>query len=83
MRLRDGYDRVTESDFAEISQNVWGTPWQWLGKSSGKKAWAVHGMSKLPETEKRCDRRKAKIKSMFITFFDIKEIVHKEFVLEG
>jgi hypothetical protein len=46
----------------------------------GKKAGAVHGKTNVTETEK-VRQAKSKIKSMFIIFFDIKTIVHKEFIL--
>jgi hypothetical protein len=39
-------------------------------------------MSKLTETEE-ARQVKSKDKRMLIIFFDIKEIVHKEFVLTG
>jgi hypothetical protein len=38
--------------FVQISEKVWQRPWQWLDKRLGKKAWAVHGKSKLTKTEK-------------------------------
>jgi hypothetical protein len=41
MRFRDGSDEGTASNFVRISEKVWRRPWQWLGKCSGKKAWAV------------------------------------------
>jgi hypothetical protein len=40
----------TATNFVKIS--VQRRPWQWLGKRSGKKAWTVHGKTKLTETEK-------------------------------
>jgi hypothetical protein len=61
---------------------------QMLDKSRGKcdgdpeKARAVHGKSKLIEAE-NARQVKIKVKSMLIIFFDIKLIVHKEFVLAG
>jgi hypothetical protein len=52
----------------------------------GKKALAVHGclncMFCSEQTEK-ARQAKMKVKSMLIIFFDIKGIVHKEFVLAG
>jgi hypothetical protein len=38
---------------------------------------------KLAETRKKVRQVKSKAKSKLIIFFDIKEIVHKEFVLAG
>jgi hypothetical protein len=78
MRLRDGPDKGTSTNFVQISQKVRRSPWQLLDKRSEKKAWAVQGKSKLTETEKA-----SKVKSMLIIFFDIKGIVHKEFALAG
>jgi hypothetical protein len=40
------------SNFEQISEKVWWRPWQWLDMCSRKKAWAIHGRSKLTETEK-------------------------------
>jgi hypothetical protein len=51
-------------------------------KRLGKKVRAVHGKSKLTETEKR-RQVKSEARSMLIIFFDIKGIVHKDFVLAG
>jgi hypothetical protein len=44
-------DKGTASNVVQISEKVQRRPWQWLDKHSGKKAWAVHGKSKLTETE--------------------------------
>jgi hypothetical protein len=57
--------------------------WKLLDKRSGKKAWAIHGKSKLAETEKDEIGEDKKSKSMLLIFFDIKGIVLKEFVLAG
>jgi hypothetical protein len=43
---------------------------------------AIHRKSKLAETE-MLRQVKSKVKNMPIIFFDIKGIVHKEFVLAG
>jgi hypothetical protein len=48
-------------------KKVWRRSWQWLDQLSAKKAWAVHGRSKLTETR----QVKRKVKSMFIIFFNI------------
>jgi hypothetical protein len=39
--------------------------------------------SKLTETEKKMRQVKSKVKSMLITFFVVKRILHKEFILAG
>jgi hypothetical protein len=39
--------------------------------------------SKLTETKRKARQLKSKGKSLLIIFFDIKRIVHKEFVLAG
>jgi hypothetical protein len=50
----------------------------WLDKCSGKKAWAVHGKSKLTETEKgETGEEHAQ------NFFNVKGIFRKEFALPG
>jgi hypothetical protein len=61
---------------------VWWRPWKWLDKRSGKKAWTVHGKSKLTKTEK-ARQVKSKVEERDHKFFDIKGTVHKEFVLAG
>jgi hypothetical protein len=52
MRFRDVSDKGTESNFVQVSEKVRRRPWQWLDKRPEKKAWSVHGKSKLTETEK-------------------------------
>jgi hypothetical protein len=60
-------------------------PLQWSDKRSGKKAWTAHVKSKLTGTEKKKEawQAKTKFKSMLIVLFDVKGIVHKEFILAG
>jgi hypothetical protein len=68
----------------KISDKVRRRPWQWLDKCPKKKAWAVHGawMACSVQGRPRKTRQvKSKVKSTLILFFDIKGIVHKEFVL--
>jgi hypothetical protein len=79
MRFHDRSYKGTESHFVQISGIVRQRPWKLLDKRSGKKAWAVHGKSKLIETEK-ARHVKSNVKSMLIIFRDVKEIFHKEFV---
>jgi hypothetical protein len=50
---------------------------------SWKKALFVHGKSKLTDTKKKARQAKSKVKSMLVIFFDIKGIVHKEFIMAG
>jgi hypothetical protein len=52
MRFCNGSNKGTASDFVQISWKVPWRPWKWLDKHSGKKAWTVHGKSKLTETVK-------------------------------
>jgi hypothetical protein len=51
-------------------------------RRSGKKSGAVRGKSKVTETE-MVRQMKIKVKSMFIIFFNIEGIDHKEFILAG
>jgi hypothetical protein len=44
---------------------------------------AVHRKSKLTRTKKGETGEKSKVRSMLIIFFDVKGILHKEFVLAG
>jgi hypothetical protein len=55
---------------------------QWLEKHSGKNTWVVHGKSELIDIEKE-RKLKIEVRRMFVIFFDIKWIVHKESVLAG
>jgi hypothetical protein len=77
MRFCNVSNKGTASKFVQISEKMQLRPWQWLGK----KAWAIHRKSKLTDSEKGRDRWKGKC--LLIIFFDIKGIVHKEFVLTG
>jgi hypothetical protein len=52
MRFRDGSNRETASDCVQILEKVRQKLWQYLDERSGKKARAVHGKSKLTDTEK-------------------------------
>jgi hypothetical protein len=52
MRFRKRSDKCTLSNFVQISVKVWRRRWKRLDKRAEKKAWAVHGKSKLTETEK-------------------------------
>jgi hypothetical protein len=73
MRYCDGSDKGTASVhqvLCKSQKKMWRGPWQWLDKHSGKEAW--------PEKSRQLG---SKVRSMFIIFFDIKWIVHKEFVL--
>jgi hypothetical protein len=79
MRFRYGSDKGTSSHLVQVSDKVRRRHRQWLENHSGKKAWVVHGKSKL--TTERPKHLKSKIKSMLIIFFDIMGIVHKEFIL--
>jgi hypothetical protein len=82
MQFRDGSNKGTASNCVQILEKMWQGPWQWLDKHSGKKAWAVHRKSKLTKTKKE-RQIQSKVKSMLVLFFDIKGIVHKEFILAG
>jgi hypothetical protein len=53
MRFRDGSDKGKASNCVQISEKVWRRTLQWLHMRSGKKAWAVHGTSRLAETENK------------------------------
>jgi hypothetical protein len=74
MRIRDGYDKGTASDFVQISEKLRRRPLQQLDKCSRKKHEPhirFDGMSKLTENEKSEEQIKA---------CSSKEIFHKEFV---
>jgi hypothetical protein len=64
---------ISRKIVCKISENVGRTPWQWLVKSSGKIAWAVHRKYKLTDTEKG-EKVKNEAESMLIIFFNINEI---------
>jgi hypothetical protein len=82
MWFRDGYDSDCAASLCKSRKNLGRRPWQWLDKRSEKKVWALHGKSKLTETEKR-QEVKSKVKRMLIILFDIRRIVHKEFIIAG
>jgi hypothetical protein len=52
MQFWGGSDSECAYNFVQISKKVQRWPWQWLDKHLGKETWAVHGKSKLIETEK-------------------------------
>jgi hypothetical protein len=55
VRFRDVSDNGTANVhqvLCKSRQRVLRRPWQWLDKRLGKKAWAVHGKSKLTQTKK-------------------------------
>jgi hypothetical protein len=81
MWFHDGSESECASNFVQISENVRRRPWQWLDRHLGRKAWAIHGQSKLTKTEK-CGTGEEQ-RSYSIIFSHIKGIVHKEFILVG
>jgi hypothetical protein len=62
--------------FVQISEEVQRRPWKLLCRRSGKKAWAVHGKSKLTETEKG-ETGEGQSQEHVHHIFDIKELLTK------
>jgi hypothetical protein len=52
MWFRYEFEKRAVSNCVQISEKVRRRPWRWLNKRSEKKAWALHGKSKLTETER-------------------------------
>jgi hypothetical protein len=72
MRFRDGSDKGTAVEFVKISEKCNGDHEPYPGTSM---ACSVQGRPK------KARQVRSKVKSMLIIFFDIKGIIHKEFVL--
>jgi hypothetical protein len=60
VRLCDGSDKGTESNFVHFSEKIRQRPWQWLDKRSVKKARTVQGEYKLTDIEKKREAREEK-----------------------
>jgi hypothetical protein len=68
-----------QQQIMQSSEKVGEKLWQWLDKRSGKKAWR----SPKAANPKMAWHMKSKVKSMLITFCDVKVLVYKELVLAG
>jgi hypothetical protein len=79
MRFHNGSDKGTASNFVQILEKVQQRPWQWLDKCS---AFEWHARFKA-DKKKKGETGEEQSQEHDIIFFDIKEIVHKEFVLAG
>jgi hypothetical protein len=86
LRFRDWSYSECASNFMKISVKVWQRPRIWLDMRLMKTAWAVHwSLNDILGSGQTENSRQINIKVEIkvIIFFDIKGIVHKEFLLWG